>query len=300
MTVPSFEPFSLAAPAKINLTLAVTGKREDGYHLLESLVAFASIGDRLGFAPAERLSLSCEGERAAGLPAASDNLVIKAALGFAETFGVQPNVALTLHKTLPVEAGLGGGSSDAAALLRGFARIFGVKETDPRLFALASRLGADVPVCLAGTAAIMRGVGEQVMPVTIPADLPIVLVNPGIGVSTKTVFQRLRLPCPPPPTLLPGALATLEGLRQAVKAGRNDLAPPAMEIAPEIEQTLRALTQAPGLIAARMSGSGASCFALYEDAAAADRASGLIARAYPHWFCLPCGLIGDVRVLDGE
>lgn len=298
MTRPSFEPFALAAPAKINLTLAVTGKRADGYHLLESLVAFASIGDRLSFAPAESLSLACEGERAAGLPSASDNLVIKAALGFGETFGVAPNAALTLHKILPVEAGLGGGSSDAAACLRGLARIFAVAENDPRLFGLAARLGADVPVCLAGRGAIMRGIGEQLMPVALPAATPIVLVNPGVGVSTKTVFQRLKLPCPPPPPLDPAGLANAEGLHAAVKAGRNDLSAPAIEIAPEIEQALRALAQAPGCIAARMSGSGASCFALYPDETAAWRAAGLIARAFPAWFCVPCALIDDVRGLE--
>jgi 4-diphosphocytidyl-2-C-methyl-D-erythritol kinase len=299
VTAPSFETFSLAAPAKINLTLAVTGKREDGYHLLESLVAFASVGDRLEFAPAETLSLACTGERAAGLPSASDNLVIKAALGFGETFGVAPRVALSLTKRLPVEAGLGGGSSDAAACLRGLARIFAVAETDPRLFALAARLGADVPVCLAGRASIMRGVGERLSPVALPDSTPIVLVNPGIGVATKAVFQRLKLPCPPPPPLDPARLASAEGLQAAVKTGRNDLSAPAIEIAPEIEQALRGLAQAPGCVAARMSGSGASCFALYADEAAAFRAAGLIARAYPAWFCMPCALVGDVRSLDG-
>jgi 4-diphosphocytidyl-2-C-methyl-D-erythritol kinase len=297
VTPPRFEPFSLAAPAKINLTLAVTGKRADGYHLLESLVAFAALGDRLGFAPADSLSLACEGLRADGLPSAGDNLVIKAARGFAETFGVEPRVSLTLVKNLPVEAGLGGGSSDAAACLRGCARIFGVAETDPRLFALAARLGADVPVCLMGTAAIMRGVGETLTPLTLPPGLPIVLVNPGIGVATKAVFARLRLPCPPPSPLDPEALATLAGLTAAVKAGRNDLTAPALEIAPEIEPALRALAQAPGVVAARMSGSGASCFALYQDEAAALQAAALIARAYPHWFCAPTALLGDVRAL---
>lgn len=300
MTAPDFAPFALAAPAKINLTLCVTGKRDDGYHRLESLVAFAAIGDRLTFAPAPQLSLACEGEGAARLPAASDNLVVKAALGFGETFGVSPTVALRLHKILPVEAGLGGGSSDAAAVLRGMAQIFSVAEDDPRLFALAAKLGADVPVCLAGRAAIMRGIGEQLQPVKIPGGQAIVLVNPGVGVATKAVFARLKLPCPPPAALEPSALATFEGLRRAVVAGRNDLARPAMEIAPEIEQAWRALAQAPGCVAARMSGSGASCFALYGDEGAALAAAGLIARAYPSWFCVPTVLVGDVRGLDDE
>ncbi len=273
------------APAKINLTLHVTGRRGDGYHLLDSLVAFADVGDRITLRPAPQgASFRVIGPRAQGVPEGPENLVRRAA----ELAGGAA-LDITLDKHLPAAAGIGGGSSDAAAFLRAHARLTG-RALPP---AQALTLGADVPVCLVPRPQRMRGIGEVLEAAALP-QLPAVLVNPGVSVPTPQVFGALPRADNPP---MPEALPRLEGPVDAAEwlaEMRNDLQPPAEALRPEITQVLEALRARPGCLLARMSGSGATCFALMEDAAAADRAAKALAAASPGWWVRAC-TIGAVQ-----
>ncbi|WP_136636585.1 4-(cytidine 5'-diphospho)-2-C-methyl-D-erythritol kinase [Pseudooceanicola onchidii] len=267
-------PVQVFAPAKINLTLHVTGQRADGYHLLDSLVVFADVGDRLTLAPADETTLTVTGPRAAGVPTDGSNLVLKAAT-LAGHFAT-----ITLDKHLPAMAGIGGGSSDAAAALRGLSVLHGTP-----LPAQTERLGADVPVCMLARAARMRGVGEDVTPLPPLPDLHGVLVNPGVDVPTPRVFARLarRDNAPMPDTLptWPDA-AALAGWMGTM---RNDLEPPARQIAPEIDHVLSEMSAQPACLIARMSGSGATCFALTATRAQAEAMARALTR--PGWWVQP-------------
>ena len=274
-------------PAKINLWLHVTGRRPDGYRELDSLVAFADIGDRLTAAPAAGLSLSVTGPFADVLADGTDNLVLKAARALAEHCGVPANAALHLEKTLPVAAGIGGGSADAAAALRLCARLWQADIGADELARLALGLGADVPACLAGRTVRMRGIGERLAPLDpAPPAAPAVLVNPGVPVSTGRVFDALAGPFSPPARDRGGELAA------RAAANRNDLEAPAIALAPEIAQVLAALRAAPGLRLARMSGSGATCFGLFGSDAEAAAAARAIAAAHPAWWVAACQIGG--------
>ncbi|MBP7242231.1 4-(cytidine 5'-diphospho)-2-C-methyl-D-erythritol kinase [Amaricoccus sp.] len=268
--------FRELAPAKVNLALHVTGRRADGYHELDSLVVFLRLGDLLEAVPAERLTLSVEGPFAAGLTAGPENLVLRAA---AMIRPAGRGAALRLAKALPVASGLGGGSADAAAALRLLARVWGVATPAP---ATTVTLGADVPVCLAGRPARMRGVGEALDPVTLPA-FWLVLANPGVAVATAAAYagleRRDNAPLEPPPRGL-GAAALVEWLVRQ----RNDLEPPALRLAPPIAEARAALAAQAGCLLARMSGSGATCFGLFAAATEAEAAAAAIARARPGWW----------------
>lgn len=263
------------APAKVNLTLHVTGRRADGYHLLDSLVVFPAIGDRLSVAPADTLSLTVEGPFAAGLEVIPDNLVLRAARLLAPGRGA----ALRLDKQLPVAAGIGGGSSDAAAALRLLAGHWDVAL--PPTSALLG-LGSDVPVCMSARSTRMSGIGETVTPAEIPGGW-LVLCNPGVPLNTAAVFGRLaqedNAPMPPLPRL--GDTAALAGF---IAAARNDLEAPARALAPAIGTVLAALAATPGSLIARMSGSGATCFGLFATEPAARSAAAQIATAEPGWW----------------
>jgi len=266
------------APAKINLALHVTGRRTDGYHLLDSLVVFADIGDRLDVALAEAPALTITGPKGAGLSAGPDNLCLRAAAFFSAS------ARITLDKHLPAEAGIGGGSSDAAAVLRALSAL-----TERRVPPGSEALGADVPVCLAARATRMQGIGEALTPVAGLPPLHAVLVNPGVAVPTPEIFRRLDrrenpgLPVLPP---LPDAAAVAGWL----KATRNDLEPPALAIAPEIGAVLSALDSQPGCLLARMSGSGATCFGIFPDEDTAGKAALSIREAKPGWWTRPTTL----------
>lgn len=258
------------APAKLNLTLRVTGRRDDGYHLLDSLVGFTELGDTLAVEPAESLSLAIEGPFAPALKAEPDNLVLRAARMLAEAAGFVPRARLTLTKRLPVASGIGGGSSDAAAALRALARLWG---TAVPLLPLAARLGADVPVCLAGRSCRMRGIGETIEPLALPAT-DLVLVNPGRPLATAAVFAARTAAFSPAFAPSGGDLAAM------VTAGGNDLAAPARGLCPDIDEVLSVLAELPGCRAAAMSGSGATCFALFDRAPDAA----FLSLAYPAWW----------------
>jgi 4-diphosphocytidyl-2-C-methyl-D-erythritol kinase len=275
------------APAKVNLTLAVLGRRADGYHLLDSLVVFAREGDRLSLAPGKALSLNVRGLTAKQSGRLDDNLVLKAANALAAEI---PNLKLgrfTLEKRLPVAAGLGGGSSDAGAALRLLARANRLKLDDRRLLKVARRLGADVPVCVEPLPRRMRGIGEVLSaPLTMPK-LAAVLVNPGVAVPTKDVFAMLGLKAGGEHRRAARARALphdRDGLIEVLAGERNDLEPAAIKFQPVIARVLAALRKEQGCQLARMSGSGATCFGLFSSTRAATAAARKLSAKQPRWW----------------
>lgn len=267
----------LFAPAKVNLALHVTGRRPDGYHLLDSLVVFADLGDWLDIRPSDALSLTVTGPRAAGVPADRRNLIWRAA----ELFEQGSGAAITLDKRLPHAGGIGGGSADAAAALRGLSALWQVPMPDDH--AVVS-LGADVPVCLFGRPARMSGIGERLAALPPLPPLWIVLVNPGVEVPTGAVFKALATPDNPPLPDIP-AVGWPDAAALAAWLGgtRNDLEAPARALAPAIDAVLAALRAQPGCLMARMSGSGGTCFGLFAQQDAATRAKQALAAA-PGWW----------------
>lgn len=320
MTSPA--PIADRAPAKINLTLHVLGRRHDGYHELDSLVAFAGAADRLTLVPAEALSLLVEGPTAGAAGPTDDNLVLRVVRALLER---RPDLAVgafRLVKRLPAAAGIGGGSSDAAAALRLIARLNGLAPDDPAVVAAARATGADIPVCLDPRARTMRGAGEEVGPPLALTPLFAVLVNPGVSVPTPAVFRALGLApgearrdpdgsasfgarlrrapqeedrgvidqVPQAEVRAAGeprsthAVSASEANLSAIRDGCNDLQEPAIALAPAIGDTLAALRDTDGCRLARMSGSGATCFGLYDDCHAAARAARVVRAARPFWW----------------
>jgi 4-diphosphocytidyl-2-C-methyl-D-erythritol kinase len=273
----------------VNLALHVLGRRGDGYHLLDSLVAFAGVGDVLHAAPADSLTLAVTGPFAPALRVEPDNLVLRAARALAKVAGVAPRAALVLEKHLPVAAGIGGGSADAAAALRLLARLWQVPPADAEL---ALSLGADVPVCLAGRPAHMSGVGEVLAPAPRLPPCGLLLVNPGVAVATPAVF-RARTGAFSAPLALPEGWADAAAMAADLARLSNDLEPPAVALEPAIGEVLGALRALPGALLARMSGSGATCFALFASAGEARAAAGRIAR--PGWWAWGGGLAAAGR-----
>ncbi|HVY58300.1 MAG TPA: 4-(cytidine 5'-diphospho)-2-C-methyl-D-erythritol kinase [Xanthobacteraceae bacterium] len=274
------------AHAKVNLTLRVLGRRPDGYHELESLVAFAEAADELVLLPGEPLSLDVEGPTAGFTGEPDQNLVLKAARALAARAENLVLGRFRLTKRLPVAAGLGGGSADAAAALRLLARVNSIARNDPRLIDAARATGADVPVCLDPRARVMRGVGEIL---SAPLDLPdtfALLVNPGVEVSTREVFAALRAPVVPAGVAAAAApaFASRSDFFEWLARDGNDLEAAAVAIAPAVAEVLDVLRVLPGVRLARMSGSGATCFALFETREAAATAAGQLADARPAWW----------------
>ena len=281
------------ARAKVNLTLRVNGRRGDGFHDLESVVAFCDCADRLTLTPGPELSLTMTGPLASACGETSDNLVLKAAQLLGRSVAGLKVGSFALEKILPVAAGIGGGSADAAAALRLLARLNDLRLDDERLREVALATGADVPVCLASRACDMTGVGETLMWLS-PPKMPCVLVNPCVPVATKDVFEALGLRHG---ELLVGATdvvmqgsswpeegGSLEEWVEALASGSNDLEAPATKIQPVIGVVISALNATNGAWLARMSGSGATCFALYENTADAKRAADKILREHPEWW----------------
>lgn len=275
------------APAKINLYLHVTGRRADGYHLLDSLVAFADFGDRVAVRPAAdgALSLTVTGEFAAGLDAGDDNLVLAAARALRAWAGGRPGAGLHLVKNLPVAAGLGGGSADAAAALKLLSRHWRLDPPAAVLRGLAAELGADVPACLAGHPVSVTGIGERLARAPVLPPVGLVLANPGRPLATPAVFRALAESAadrpPAPMTAAPANAAELAG---ALARRGNDLEPAAIALVPEIEVVLAELGRDPDCLLARMSGSGATCFGLYGNVDQARRAARRLARRQPGWW----------------
>lgn len=282
------------APAKINLTLHVVGRRPDGYHELESLVVFSRSGDTLVLEPGPALGLRVDGPTAGAAGEMNDNLVLRAARALAARVPSLGVGTFTLTKRLPVAAGIGGGSSDAAAALRLLARANGLAIEDPRVVAAAAETGADVSVCLGACARIMTGIGDHLgAPLALPP-LPALIVNPGVPLETRTVFARMGLAPGWKSTATahprPDALAEAVGVHAALKRGRNDMEDAACVLVPVISDVLAVLGAAPGCRLARMSGSGATCFGLFSDCRAVARAKTAIAAAHPDWWIKPAML----------
>tara|TARA_B100001093_G_scaffold86585_1_gene78402 strand:- start:7950 stop:8789 length:840 start_codon:yes stop_codon:yes gene_type:complete len=249
---------TVVAPAKINLFLRICGKIDAGYHLLDSAVVFTNFGDHLTIEPANNDQLAIVGEFASGLNSADDNLVMTALRGFRAAGGVIGGLSITLEKNIPVGAGLGGGSADAAALLNAVNALSTARLSKAALNRLAASLGADVPVCLSGGCQRINGIGKNMTPVDLNFAGSILLVNPGIRLWTKDVFTRFTGP-------QSGFAGSLSGLDAAGMVGLgNDLTAIAIELAPAINSILNRLAESKGAIATAMSGSGASCFALFD------------------------------------
>lgn len=280
------EAVAETAPAKINLCLHVTGRRLDGYHLLDSLVVFADVADRVFATPARDLSLVVAGPEGAGLQAEPDNLVLRAA----RAMGIE-GAALILDKRLPVASGIGGGSADAAATLRALARLTSLPLPEGHE---VLRLGADVPVCLSGRPARMTGIGEHIQPLPPLPPLACILVNPRLPVPTPQVFAALASrENPPLPDLPAQALASGEDFTAWLGANsRNDLVTPAREVAPILAEVQLALERTPGCLIARMSGSGGTHFGLYASSDAAQTAAEALRAAHPFWWIEPGRILG--------
>src|SRR3954453_23966189 len=277
---------------KVNLTLRVVGRRTDGFHDLESVVAFADCADRLTLTPGSELTLQTSGPLAQACGETSDNLVLKATRLLAERVPGLKSGHFTLDKVLPVAAGIGGGSADAAAALHLLAKLNDLALDDERLLEVALATGADVPVCLASRACDMTGVGDTLTPLSLPI-IPCVMINPCVPVSTKDVFTALGLRNGEllvsatdifRGTDWPEAGASVEDWVEVLAASANDLEAPAIRIQPVIGEVIAALNATNGAWLARMSGSGAACFAIYENPADAGRAAGKIRRDHPGWW----------------
>jgi 4-diphosphocytidyl-2-C-methyl-D-erythritol kinase len=263
------------ASAKINLALHVTGQRADGYHLLDSLVCFADFGDVVSVAPASELSLQVTGQMATDVPLGAGNLILQAAALFASAKGA----AITLEKNLPVASGIGGGSADAAAVLHLLSALWQMPMPDEK--ALLT-LGADVPVCVTGVAARMRGIGEDIIPIALP-QFHAVLVNPGIEVSTPKVFSALKTKDNQPLAEIPTDGDASQWLTFLCQQ-RNDLQTPASGFVPAIGEALSLLHQSKGCELARMSGSGATCFGVFTSDKLAAQAAEEISATHPDWW----------------
>ncbi len=275
-----------SAPAKVNLALHVTRRRADGYHDLESLIVFADVGDDLEAAPAAEDSLVLSGPFSQALGTGPTNLVLRAAEAFRARWPhlAPPGLALHLTKNLPVAAGIGGGSADAAAALRIMAALSPEPVPVADLADLAASLGADVPACLLSRPLVARGVGEILSPLHDFPSLHIVLVNPLIPVITADVFRRLRAHDNYPLPALPEPLTRPAQLGLWLSETRNDLQPPAVKLVPEIGLLIEELAETPGCMIARMSGSGATVFGLFGAEGQAHEAASLIRKSHPdHW-----------------
>ena len=275
-----------AARAKVNLTLHIKGKRRDGYHELESLVVFADVSDELVFTPASEDRFSLEGPFAGLVD--GENLVLKAKRAFASWLGVTVSGDFCLKKNIPVAAGLGGGSSDAAAAIRALLKVYDRDEDTKTFIRQSASIGADVPVCLQNSAAWMCGLGERVTPVSSLTPLPALLVNPGIKLSTAAVFKTLNAkPLQPEEAGAPPSFPGWRNPREAavwLNEGRNDLEAPAIALEPAVKKVLDALRHLDDCMLSRLSGSGPTCFGIFLSQDAAAEAASEMRRSHPNWW----------------
>lgn len=284
---------NVLAPAKINLALHITGQRSDGYHLIDTLVTFADFGDRLEFEPNDDLNLVISGSETSGLQSDAGNLVLRAANQLRNHVR-RPELGATihLHKYLPVAAGIGGGSADAAATLRGLNKLWALNLDLNTLQHIALPLGADIPMCLAGVTSRATGIGEIIEPMSADT-LALVLINPRVAVSTpeifKSVVQKINPKLEDPSQFLKSPTDSLAGY---LSRQRNDLQTPALQIAPVIGDCLAWLEHQKNCHLARMSGSGATCFGLFETPEEAAQAAKDIRQHKPDWWAKAVATIG--------
>nr|WP_298681988.1 4-(cytidine 5'-diphospho)-2-C-methyl-D-erythritol kinase [uncultured Dongia sp.] len=281
----------MLARAKVNLYLHVTGKRADGYHLLDSLIVFAETGDEIAVAAADDLSLVIDGPFGAGLDAGPTNLVLRAAQGLRDLTGVKQGAAIRLTKNLPIASGIGGGSADAATTLLALINLWQVTPERALLYALAEKLGADVPVCLDGHPSFVGGIGEDIQPAGKLPPAYILLVNPLVETPTPAVFKARRGDFSPaarwdqPPK-------TAQELATFLVTRKNDLTAPAIIVAPVVADVLSAIAATKDCLLSRLSGSGATCFGIFADAATAEAARQQIKTRYPAWWAVAAKIAG--------
>lgn len=272
----------LNAPAKINLYLHITGKKPNGYHLLDSLVVFSDIGDVITIEASSQFSLTCDGPFAQNLPKnPDDNLIYKTVKVMADHINQPPNVAINLTKNLPIAAGIGGGSSDAATVLKGLAKIWGITDINV-LHNIGLSLGADIPACLFKQPCFMRGIGGEIIPADNIPSMSLILINPNVPLSTPDVFQNRSAPF--------SKMATFNSAHfiDALSKTTNDLQHSACQLAPEVQQVLDSLNKQKGCVFSRMSGSGATCFALFNTSKDATGAVLKLKSQHPNWW-IECG-----------
>jgi 4-diphosphocytidyl-2-C-methyl-D-erythritol kinase len=270
------------APAKINLFLHIGARRADGFHPLQSLAVFTGMGDALAFAPADTLTLAIDGPFAAGLDGEGDNLVLRAA----RALGAM-GAAITLTKNLPVASGIGGGSADAAATLRGLRHLWNDAASDARLHEIAARLGSDIPVCVDSRSAFMEGRGEMLRAVRTIPRIAMLLVNPKVAVPTRDVFAALQTRSGTGLDLPLEGFDDTADLLRFLETTRNDLEAPARKIQPVISAVLDGIAALPGALFTRMSGSGATCFGIFADDDCCARAADLLREKHPGWWVAP-------------
>ncbi len=273
------------APAKVNLFLHITGKLSDGYHTLDSLVVFADIGDYITIEKSSEFSFHVKGEFAKDLQVdIQNNLVAKAAKSLAQISGNNPNVKITLDKNLPISSGIGGGSSDAASTIWGLQEFWSLAHDADYILPLMTKLGADVPVCQYCRPAIMRGIGDILSPAPIMQEVPIVLINPMISCATQDIFLLYDGEFKKGNAKLPKILNTVFDLVKFLEITDNDLFKPASKLIPEIGNVINALNAQNTCLFSRMSGSGASCFGLFENIKGAELAAEIICQENPDWW----------------
>jgi len=285
MDAPSLGDAQMAR-AKINLFLHVGARREDGFHPLQSLAIFTAFGDTLSVEENGELSLAVKGPFASALTD-GDNLVLKAARALAAHAGRGAGAKITLTKNLPVASGMGGGSADAAAALRALAALWGLEPDEGTLCEIAKELGSDIPVCVPSVPAFMEGRGEILTPISSLPRLPILLVNPSIAVPTKDVFANLTDRRGAEMTLPRGRFNDLADILRFLESTGNDLEAPALALQPAIGEVLSSLRSVPGSLFTRMSGSGATCFALMPDDGGCARAAAALREKHPDWWVQP-------------
>jgi 4-diphosphocytidyl-2-C-methyl-D-erythritol kinase len=274
----------ILAPAKLNLFLHITGKRSDGFHLLESLVAFAEFGDVLTVKPADMLTLDIGGPFAGPLEYDKNNTILKAAQLLKSFCQYHEGAHITLEKRIPIGAGLGGGSSDAATALLALKKLWRLNIDKEGLQKIALQTGSDVPVCLTQQTAWMRGIGEDITPVAMPAEIGLLLVNPGVPLLTSSVFRKFSGTFSQTGDI-PKSIDSFDALIQLIQSKHNALEAPAIALVPVISDVLKAIGATQECKLARMSGSGATCFGLYQNPILAKQAASEIKRQHPDWFC---------------
>lgn len=278
------------APAKINLSLHVTGQRADGYHLIDSLVGFAGVGDSVSVTPDVVSGLTVSGPYSDGIPTDRTNLVRLAA----DLVWSDKPVHVHLEKNLPVASGIGGGSADAAACVRALECLSG-RAIDPGKSAQLLKAGADIPMCIKSVPARVGGIGDEIVPLPSLPKYPIVLVNPGIQVSTASIFEALTEREYSEMQDVPADVSDVSGTLRWLKDQRNDLQDVAVSLVPEIGLVLRRISDNPACQLSRMSGSGATCFGVFDSPSAADDAAVAMAEQFPDWWIVSTRLDGQER-----
>jgi 4-diphosphocytidyl-2-C-methyl-D-erythritol kinase len=281
----------MLARAKVNLYLHVTGKRADGYHLLDSLIVFAETGDEIAVTAASDLTLTIDGPFGTGLDAGPSNLVLRAAEALRNLAGIAQGAAIRLTKNLPIASGIGGGSADAATTLLALIDLWQLKPDRAALYKLAEKLGADVPVCLDGHPSFVGGIGEDIQPAGQLPSAHLLLVNPLVETPTPAVFKARRGDFTPPARWDQPPMSA-QGLAIFLASRKNDLTAPAIIVAPVVADVLSAIAATKDCLLSRLSGSGATCFGIFADAAAAEAARQQIKTRYPGWWAVPAKIAG--------